>query len=182
MITGKGPPGSVCAVHARSQAHQHQSRASIAEWRHWAAVIARFLDVYSVQKRRKTRAAPAVSIKNRIHAREGVSHPLRRTRKNGLRGSPRSPPSIALGLWTNPSATEPSPEGLRTCQTPVSRERFLTVANFFIGSGPERLWGALRLGCGEGSRSRIAPAGDGASRLFKNCPLPRPAKLNIFDN
>src|SRR5271170_3103966 len=30
-------------------------------------------------------------------------------RKNGLRLSPRSPPSIALGLWTNPSASEPEP-------------------------------------------------------------------------
>src|SRR5579863_5291633 len=29
--------------------------------------------------------------------------------KNGLRGSPRSPPSSAPGLWTNPSATQTSP-------------------------------------------------------------------------
>src|SRR5882757_1617779 len=29
--------------------------------------------------------------------------------KNGLRGMPRSPPSSAPGIWTNPSAIETSP-------------------------------------------------------------------------
>src|SRR5450631_2548348 len=29
--------------------------------------------------------------------------------KNGLRGLPRSPPSSAPGIWTNPSATQTSP-------------------------------------------------------------------------
>ena len=33
-----------------------------------------------------------------------------RIKKNGLRGSPRSPPSIAPGLWTNPSATQLLPQ------------------------------------------------------------------------
>jgi hypothetical protein len=169
MITCKGPSGAVRSMHAGRQSHQHQPRTGVAEWRHWAAVVAGLLDVNGVQECRKTRAAPAISIENRIHAREGVSQRSWRRRKNGLRGSPRSPPSIALGLWTNPSATEPSPEGLRTCQTPVSRKRFLAVANIYIGSELEWLWGTLRLGYVEGSRSRIAPAGNGASRLFKNC-------------
>jgi hypothetical protein len=156
-------------VHAGSQPHQNYARARVPERRYRPAVIVRFLDVDGVQKCRKTRAAPAISIKNRIHAREGVSQrPVQR--KNGLRGSPRSPPSFALGLWTNPSATEPGPEGLRTRQTPASGKKFLAGAKFFVGfPSLSGFSGALGLGCGEGSRSRITPAVTGASRVFKNC-------------
>jgi hypothetical protein len=102
---------------------------------------------------------------------EKVYHNDGADEKTGYADSPRSPPSIALGLWTNPSATEPGPVGLELRQTPKSGRRFLAVSQLFLLAVPglKRPYGASGLGCGEGSGSRIAPAASGASRVFKNC-------------
>src|SRR5580704_17451361 len=53
--------------------------------------------------------------------------------KNGLRRSLRSPPSIALGLWTNPSATEPGPEGFRTLSDPRLGEKIPRGRQYLLG-------------------------------------------------
>jgi hypothetical protein len=78
MVAGKRSPGSIGAMHARGQADKNNTRVRIAERRNRPAVVIGFLDVDNIQKRRKPRAAPAINIKNWVHARNGVSHAERK--------------------------------------------------------------------------------------------------------
>src|ERR1700679_2828223 len=128
MISGEGPAGTIGAMHAGRQAHQNDARTRIAEGWHRPAVVLGFLNVNGIQKCGETRTAPAIGVKNGI-CREGVSHGWAHG-KNGLRGPPRVPPSIALGLWTNPSATEPCPVGLEPVRPPRQGKNSTQLANF----------------------------------------------------
>src|SRR5882757_1875776 len=73
MIAGKGPAGPVGAMHAGRQADENDARARVAEGRHRATVVVGFFGVNGIEKCRETRAAPAIGVKNRIHAREGYT-------------------------------------------------------------------------------------------------------------
>src|SRR5579859_410146 len=114
MIAGEGSPRAVGTVHAGRQADQNNTRRRIAERRHRPAVVLGLPDVHGIQKSRQTRTAPAIGVKNRTHTAKMYHNaglmirwaPPSAQKKRATRIT-RSPPSIALGLWTNPSATEP---------------------------------------------------------------------------
>ena len=106
MISREGPPGSIGAVQARRQTDDYQARGGITKRRNRPAVVIRLPQLHRIQKCGQSRATPASGVKNGIHA-WGVSQGDCKKKRATL--IPRSPPSIALGLWTNPSASEPKP-------------------------------------------------------------------------
>src|SRR5258707_3685461 len=155
-------------MHTGRQAHENNARARIAEGRDRPAVVAGFVDVDGIQKRRKTRAAPAINIKNWVHAREGVSH-AERKEKTGYADHRVARHRSRLDFGLTRAQLNLAQKACKPCHTPAARERFLALANFCWLDLAQAALGALKLGCGEGSRCRIAPDGSGASRVFKNC-------------
>ncbi len=109
MIAREGPPGAIGAVHARRQTDDHQARARN---RQMAAPAGSSSPAPAAEQNREMRriAGNAGKRSQKWDSCVGRCITRRSHRKNGLRGSPRSPPSIALGLWTNPSASEPKPK------------------------------------------------------------------------
>jgi hypothetical protein len=98
-----------------------------------------FLDVDGIQKRRKTRAAPAINIKNWVHL-EKVYHRLRAKKKRATRDHRVARHRSRLDFGLTRAQLNLAQKAFKPCQTPAAGERFLALAKFSLGSELKRLW------------------------------------------
>jgi len=124
---------------ARRQAYENNARARIAEGRDRPAVVVGFLDMDGIQKRRKTRAAPAIDIKNWVHL-EKVYHTPSANEKTGYADHRVARHRSRLDFGLTRAQLNLAQKAFKPCQTPATEERFLALAKFSLGSELKRLW------------------------------------------
>ena len=67
MIAGKGPAGTICAMHTGRKTHDQKPGVRIPERGHRLAVVLGILVLHQIEKCREARTAPATGIENAAH-------------------------------------------------------------------------------------------------------------------